>query len=57
LASGPANIVKLVQKPRCVPGIDSAIIRIAPVASPPTAMPCTIRSSTSSSGAAMPIDA
>ena len=51
LARGPANMVNLVQKPRLAAGMDSAMIRIAPVASPPTAMPWKMRKITSPIGA------
>ena len=47
-------VAVLLIRPRRPGGAHSAVYAMAPVYSPPTAMPCTHRSSTSSSGASTP---
>ena len=51
---GAPALVKLAQRPRREVAC-SADIRVAPPHSPPIAMPCSTRSSTSMMGAAIPI--
>jgi len=48
------TVAMLLTSPRCRGGAHSLVYAIAPVYSPPTAMPCTDRSVTSSAGASTP---